>query len=67
MALVRRLGLRLDEQGWRDVAVLLEDMLASAQRIHDDSAVRAAKGETDLPPAEAEIGLVLFHRPPRST
>ena len=44
-ALVRRLGLRLDAQGRHDVARLLEDMLASAQRIHDDSAVRAAKGE----------------------
>jgi DNA-binding transcriptional ArsR family regulator len=66
-ALVRRLGLRLDEQGWQDVAVLLEDMLASAQRIQDDSAVRAAKSETDLPPIDAEIGLLLFHRPPRST
>src|SRR5215217_2461432 len=66
-ALVRRVGLRLDEQGWRDIAVLLEDMLASAQRIQDDSAVRAAKSETDLPPIEAEIGLLLFHRPPQST
>ena len=62
-ALVRRVGLRLDEQGWQDLAVLLEDMLASAQRIHHDSAVRAAKGETDRPPIEAEIGLLLFHRP----
>jgi hypothetical protein len=42
-------------------------MLASAQRIHDDSAVRAAKGEADLPSIDAEIGLLLFHRPPRST
>ena len=66
-ALVRRVGLRLDEQGWRDIAVLLESMLASAQQIHDDSAVRAAKSETDLPPVEAEIGLLLFHRPPQAS
>ena len=62
-AMVRRLCLRLDEQGWQDVAVLLEDMLASVQRIHDDSAVRAAKGEPGRPPIEAEIGLLLFDRP----
>jgi DNA-binding transcriptional ArsR family regulator len=66
-AVVRRVGLRLDEQGWHDVAVLLEDMLTAAQRIHDASADRAAKGEADLPPFEAEIGLLLFHRPPQPT
>jgi len=66
-ALVRRLRLRLDAQGRHDVAQLLEDMLASAQRIHDDSAVRAAKGEADLPSIDAELGLLLFHRPPQST
>ena len=66
-ALVRRLRLRLDAQGRHDVAQLLEDMLASAQRIHDDSAVRAAKGEDDLPSIDAELGLLLFHRPPQST
>jgi len=64
-ALVRRVELRLDEQGWQDVRVLLEDMLAAAQRIDDDSAVRAAKGEAGLARIEAEIGLLLFHRPAR--
>jgi DNA-binding transcriptional ArsR family regulator len=66
-ALVRRLGLRLDAQGRYDLARLLEDMLASAQQIHDDSAVRAAKGEADLPSVDAELGLLLFNRPPQST
>jgi len=66
-ALVRRQVLQLDAQGWRAIAVLLEDMLAAAQRIHHDSAVRAAKGETDLAPIDAEIGLLLFHRPPQPT
>jgi DNA-binding transcriptional ArsR family regulator len=66
-ALVRRLDLRLDAQGRHDVARLLEDMLASAQRIHDDSAVRAAKGDAGLPSIDAELGLLLFHRPPQST
>ena len=64
-ALVRRVELRLDEQGWQDVRVLLEDMLAAAQRIDDESAVRAAKGEAGLARIEAEIGLLLFHRPAR--
>jgi DNA-binding transcriptional ArsR family regulator len=66
-ALVRRLGLRLDAQGRYDLARLLEDMLASAQQIHDDSAVRAAKGEADLPSIDAELGVLLFNRPPQST
>lgn len=66
-ALVRRHVVKLDEQGWQAIAVLLEDLLASAQRIHHDSAVRAATGGTDLPLIEAEIGLLLFHRPPQPT
>jgi DNA-binding transcriptional ArsR family regulator len=66
-AQVRRATAVLDQQGWQDVAMLLEDMLASVQRIHDDSAVRAAKGEAGRPTIEAEIGLLLFRRPPQST
>jgi hypothetical protein len=65
-AQVRRATAVLDQQGWQDVAVLLEDMLASVQRIHDDSAVRAAKGETGRSTIEAEIGLLLFRRPQQS-
>ena len=66
-AQVRRTTVVLDQQGWQDVAVLLEDMLASVQRIHDDSAVRASKGESGRPTIEAEIGLLLFRRPPQSS
>jgi DNA-binding transcriptional ArsR family regulator len=66
-AQVRRATAVLDPQGWQDVAVLIEDMLASLQQIHDASAVRAAKGETGRPTIEAEIGLLLFRRPPQPT
>ena len=52
----------LDDQGWQDVAVLLEHLLASVQRIHDDSAIRAAKNETGQPAIETEIALLLFRR-----
>jgi DNA-binding transcriptional ArsR family regulator len=65
-AQVRRATAVLDPQGWQDVAVLIEDMLASVQRIHDASAVRAAEGQIGRPNIEAEIGLLLFRRPPRS-
>ena len=65
-AQIRRATAVLDQQGWQDVAVLLEDMLASVQRIHDDSAVRGAEGETGRPTIDAEIGLLLFRRPPQS-
>ena len=66
-AQVRRATAVLDQQGWHDVAVMLEDMFASVQRIHDDSAVRVAEGETGRPTVEAEIGLLLFRRAPQST
>jgi len=66
-AQVRRATAVLDPQGWQDIAVLLEDTLVSVQRIHDASAVRAAKGETGRPTIEAEVGLLLFRRPPQST
>ena len=52
----------LDQQGWQDVAVLLEHMLASVQRIQADSAIRAAKNKTVQPPIETEIALLLFRR-----
>ena len=52
----------LDEQGWQDVAVLLEHMLASVQRIQADSAIRAAENETVEPAIETEIALLLFRR-----
>jgi DNA-binding transcriptional ArsR family regulator len=61
-AQVTRVNVVLDEQGWQDVAVLLERMLASAQRIRADSAIRAAEHEPGEPTIEAEIALLLFRR-----
>src|SRR4051812_22524300 len=59
-AQVRGVNVVLDEQGWQDVAVLLEHLLASVQRIQADSAVRAAENETVQPAIETEIALLLF-------
>ena len=61
-AQVRGVNVVLDDQGWQDVAVLLEHVLASVQRIQADSAIRAAKNETVQPSIETEIALLLFRR-----
>lgn len=61
-AQVKGVNVVLDEQGWQDVAVLLDHMLASVQRIQADSATRAAKNETVQPSIETEIALLLFRR-----
>ena len=61
-AQVRGMNVVLDDQGWQDVAMLLEHLVASVQRIHDDSASRAAKNETAQPAIETEIAMLLFRR-----
>jgi DNA-binding transcriptional ArsR family regulator len=61
-AQVRSVNVVLDEHGWQDVAVLLEHVLSSVQRIQADSAIRAAKSETVQPAIDTEIGLLLFRR-----
>jgi DNA-binding transcriptional ArsR family regulator len=61
-AQVRGVNVVLDEQGWQDVAVLLEHVLASVQRIEADSAIRAAENEPVQPAIETEIALLLFRR-----
>jgi DNA-binding transcriptional ArsR family regulator len=61
-AQVRGMTVVLDEQGWQDVAVLLEHVLSSVQRIQADSAIRAATSETVQPAIDTEIGLLLFRR-----
>ena len=61
-AQVRRVNVVLDEQGWQDVAVLLEQMLTSVLRIHADSAIRAAEGDPSRVAIDAELGLLLFRR-----
>jgi DNA-binding transcriptional ArsR family regulator len=63
-ARIRRLGVALDEQGWNEVAVLVEQLLASVQRIHADSAIRAAGHETAGRSIDTEIALLLFDRAP---
>jgi DNA-binding transcriptional ArsR family regulator len=60
-AQVRRVNVVLDEQGWQDVALLLEQMLTSVQRIHTDS---AARGDPSRVAIDAELGLLLFRRAP---
>ncbi len=66
-AQVTRVSAVLDEQGWQDIAVLLEQLLTSVQRIHADSAVRATEEETGRPIIDTEIALLLFRRAPQST
>jgi DNA-binding transcriptional ArsR family regulator len=61
-AQVKSVNVVLDDQGWQDIAELLEHVLASAQRIQADSAIRAAKNETLQPAIETEIALLLFRR-----
>ena len=66
-AQVRRTIVMLDKQGWQDIAALLQEMLTSVQRIHADSAARAAESETGRPTIDTEIALLLFRRTPQST
>jgi hypothetical protein len=58
---------RLDEQGWHEVAGLMEQLLASVQRVQADSATRAAEHETAARTIDAEIALLLFNRTPLSS
>jgi DNA-binding transcriptional ArsR family regulator len=66
-AQIARVSVVLDQQGWREVVLVLEQTLASIQRIHADSAVRAADRKTEREAIDAEIGLLLFERSPQST
>ena len=61
-AQVKGVNVVLDDQGWQDVAVLLEHVLASVQQIEADSAVRAAEHEAVQPAIETELALLLFRR-----
>jgi DNA-binding transcriptional ArsR family regulator len=61
-AQVRGVNVVLDQQGWQDVAVLLEHVLTSVQRIQADSAIRAAKNKPVQPAIETEIAVLLFRR-----
>ena len=63
-AYLRRVDVRLDEQGWQDAAELLAQLLTAMERIHADSANRAAENDIASPTIDAEIALLLFRRPP---
>ena len=65
-AQIRRASVRLDKQGWHDLAAALEQTLSSVQQIHHESAVRAAKDVTGPPTIDTEIALLLFGRAPRA-
>jgi DNA-binding transcriptional ArsR family regulator len=64
-AQVRRVNVVLDEQGWRDVALLLEQLLTSVQRIRADSALRAAEDDPSRA-IDAELALLLFRPAPEA-
>jgi DNA-binding transcriptional ArsR family regulator len=65
-AQIRRTSVMLDEQGWHDLAAVLEQTLSSVQQIHDESAARAAKDATGPATIDTEIALLLFRRAPRA-
>ena len=54
----------LDQQGWQDVTVLLEKLLTSVQRIHDESAARVVESETGPAGVATEIAVLLLRRAP---
>jgi DNA-binding transcriptional ArsR family regulator len=65
-AQITRISFELDQQGWQDVAALLDRTHASLQQIHADSATRA--GElAGAPTITSEVALMLFRRPPQPT
>jgi DNA-binding transcriptional ArsR family regulator len=61
-AQIRRVSFELDRQGWQDVAALLDETLASLQRIHTNSATRAAEDQAGPPTIASEVALLLFRR-----
>jgi DNA-binding transcriptional ArsR family regulator len=63
-AQVRRVSVVLDQQGWQDVAALVENLLAAVRQIHADSAVRAAESQGGEPAIGAEIAVLFFRRAP---
>ena len=65
-AQIRRLSLELDQQGWSDVARLLDETFAAVQQIQSDSTARTGKPEFGEPIIDAEIAALLFRRSPRS-
>jgi len=63
-AQIKRVTVELDEQGRRDAAELLEQMLTSLGRIHAESVSRASDGQGDQGTVDTEIAVLLFRRAP---
>lgn len=61
-ALVRRLALQLDDQGWQEVAALLEQTLTSLRKIHAASTGRTPDVNAHPDSVDAEVAVLLFRR-----
>src|SRR5690242_15231774 len=61
-AVVNRVQLELDEQGWSDVVELLNDTFESALKIQSQSQKR--RGEPGAEAVRTELGILHFRRPP---
>jgi DNA-binding transcriptional ArsR family regulator len=59
-AVVNRIQLELDEQGWSDVVKLLNDTLETALKIQSDSQKR--QGEPGAEAVRTELGILHFRR-----
>jgi DNA-binding transcriptional ArsR family regulator len=66
-ARIERVSLELDQEGWSDVARLLEQTFTALQQIHADSTVRAGERKFGRTSIDAEVALLLFGRSSEST
>jgi DNA-binding transcriptional ArsR family regulator len=60
---VMRMLFDLDEEGWRAMSALLDDTLAGAVRIHEESVARRAGAKDATQVRSGAVGLLLFERP----
>ena len=58
------MSLELDQDGWSEVARLLDQTFTALQQIHADATVRTGEREPEKPTIEAEIALLCFRRSP---
>jgi DNA-binding transcriptional ArsR family regulator len=63
-AQIQQLKLELDEEGWSDLARLLEQTFTAVRQIETDSTVRAAERRPGQPAVDAEVAMLLFRRSP---
>jgi DNA-binding transcriptional ArsR family regulator len=59
---IRRASLELDQEGWSDVARLLDQTFTAMHQIHTDSTVRTSTRKPAQPLIDAEIAVLLFRR-----